>query len=136
MKKFKKTIAIILVLAMIFGISSFPALADCDQNNICTAEIMVERRFGKDFCDKQIVEKVESDMESLKEHLTVDDLEISRILDDGSIEYVYQYTEDYIDYLRILSYDTMSKVIIRDHTYRAIIMSITFSVKNNRVADC
>lgn len=32
MKKFKKTIAIILVLAMIFGISSFPALADCDQN--------------------------------------------------------------------------------------------------------
>lgn len=33
MKKFKKTIAIILVLAMIFGISSFPALADCDQNN-------------------------------------------------------------------------------------------------------
>lgn len=34
MKKFKKTIAIILVLAMIFGISSFPALADCDQNNI------------------------------------------------------------------------------------------------------
>lgn len=105
MKKFKKTIAIILVLAMIFGISSFPALADCDQNNICTAEIMAERRFGKDFCDKQIVEKVESDMESLKEHLTVDDLEISRILDDGSIEYVYQYTEDYIDYLRILSYD-------------------------------
>lgn len=55
MKKFKKTIAIILVLAMIFGISSFPALADCD---------------------------------------------------------------------------------IRDHTYRAIIMSITFSVKNNSVADC
>lgn len=105
MKKFKKTISIILVLAMIFGISSFPALADCDQNNICTAEIMAERRFGKDFCDKQIVEKVESDMESLKEHLTVDDLEISRILDDGSIEYVYQYTEDYIDYLRILSYD-------------------------------
>lgn len=45
MKKFKKTIAIILVLAMIFGISSFPALADCDQNNICTAEIMAERRF-------------------------------------------------------------------------------------------
>lgn len=31
---------------------------------------------------------------------------------------------------------TMSKVIIRDHTYRAIIMSITFSVKNNSVADC
>ena len=28
-----------------------------------------------------------------------------RILDDGSIEYLYQYKEDYIDYLRILSYD-------------------------------
>ena len=111
MKKLKKTMAIILVLAMIFGISSFPALADCDQNSISNAEVMVERKFGRDFCDKQIVKRVETDMESLKEYLAVGDLEISRVLDDGSIEYVYQYTDDYIDYLRILSYDKNEFII-------------------------